>query len=175
MLCLICCKNDDSDDYVQLGNTGVNGINRASKERQSDLRVKVGDYVHKECRSTYRHKWYISSSSSESSSSSRETKSSIGRFDFRKNCFLCGQTITEKEKRDKKTSYVLCRNRDVDNAMRKSLVERGYDDWALAVLCRIESVNELRAEDDVYHKTCNSNFRTRKNIPAKHCDVSYLL
>ena len=67
----------------------------------------------------------------------------------------------------------MCRNRDVDNAIRKSLVERGYDDWALAVLCRIESVNELRVEDAVYHKTCNSNFRTRKNRPAKHCDVTY--
>ena len=46
----------------------------------------------------------------------------------------------------------------------------GYDDWALAVLSRIESVNELRAEDAVYHKTYNSNFRTRKKIPAKHCN-----
>ena len=36
---------------------------------------------------------------------------------------------------------------------------------------RIESVNELREEDAVYHKTCNSSFRTRTNIPAKHCDV----
>ena len=82
---------------VRLGKTGVNGINRASKERQSDLRVKVGDYVHKECRATYIHKLYISSSSSECSSSSRGTRSSIGRFDFRKNCFLCGQPVTEKE------------------------------------------------------------------------------
>ena len=46
-------NDDDDDDYVQLGKTGVNGINRASKERQSDLRVNLGDYAHKECRATY--------------------------------------------------------------------------------------------------------------------------
>ena len=37
----------------------------------------------------YIHKWVISSSSSENSSSPRETRSSIGRFDFRTNYFLC--------------------------------------------------------------------------------------
>ena len=52
------------------------------------------------------HKWYISLS--------RETRSLIGRFEFRKNCYLCGQIVAEKEK-------------------------RGYDDWALAVLSQLMS------------------------------------
>ena len=99
MLCLLYCKNDDADDYVQLGKTGVNGINRAGKERQSNLCVKVGDYLHKECRATYIHKWYISSS--------RETRSPIGRFDLRKNCFYADKPLLKRRNVIKNTSYVL--------------------------------------------------------------------
>ena len=87
MLCLICYKNDGVDDYVQLGITGVNVINRASKKRRSDLHVKVGDYIHKECRATYIHKWY---NEIELSSDNKHIPSSTLRYFLIK--IICFQT-----------------------------------------------------------------------------------
>ena len=45
---------------------------------------------------------------------------------------------------------------------------RGYDDWALTVYGRIESVNELHAADAIYHHVCYSNFNTGKQVASKY-------
>ena len=42
------------------------------------------------------------------------------------------------------------------------------DDWASDILGRIEVVNDLPAAEERYHQSCNSNFRTLKNIPEKY-------
>ena len=62
----------------------------------------------------------------------------------------------------------MSRNREIDQSIREAILYRSYDDWALTIFGRLESVNELHAEDAVYHKSCYSNFKTGKQLPGAH-------
>jgi len=45
------------------------------------------------------------------------------------------------------------------------------DEWALTVRARLEYfAHDLHAPECVYHRTCDSNFRTGRNIPQKYTD-----
>src|SRR6218665_3029587 len=48
-------------------------------------------------------------------------------------------------------------------------VECGWDEWALAVQGRMDSVSDLFAADAVYHKTCYKRFVTQ--LPHTPCKV----
>ena len=48
---------------------------------------------------------------------------------------------------------------------RMSCEERA-DDWAEEVCARILQVHDLPAADAIYHQSCSSNFRTKKQIPS---------
>ena len=79
--------------------------------------------------------------------------------------------VTDRDKIYKRTCNVSCKNKDVDVAMMKVINDRN-DDWAIAVKGRIEFVNDLHAEDAIYHIKCNSYFRTRKSNPVVQGDTS---
>ena len=78
-------------------------------------------------------------------------------FNFHKDCFFCGCTITEREKQSKKMCYVSCKNREVDKAIEISISDRNKDEWAMEVLGRLASINDLGAEDAMYHTQCSSS------------------
>ena len=40
------------------------------------------------------------------------------------------------------------------------------DSWAHSVLARISSAHDLHAADAIYHKACDINFRTMRQIPT---------
>ena len=144
--CAICNISDDGE-IIQPGQIGIDTINRASNERGDTVHLSVGDYVHISCRKVYINPWYISvSSKNECNTSSRKTRTSVCTFS--------------------------CRYRELDISIRQTITERSYDDWALTIFGRLESVNELRVEDAVYHKECYSNFRTNKQLTAKHNTTS---
>ena len=123
--------------------------------------------MHVQCRQRYINKKDIALTNKPTvdRSSSHGTRSSTGGFNFRTNCFLCGQIVTERQKRDGKSVNVACKHCEVDAAIIKAINLRNNDEWALVVNGRLDSVNELRAEDAIYHKACNSSFRTGKPIP----------
>ena len=113
-------------------------------------------------RCDYINKKYIFYSTTKDVLATR-TRSSTVSFDFKRNCFLCGNLVTNRAKSDK-VANVLCKNREVDTAICDPIAKRN-NDWSMDVKGRLETINDLRAEEAVYHKTCNSNFRTGKAIP----------
>ena len=119
--------------------------------------MQILETVHKQCRLDYvRRPVFIG----DDSSSSKSLRSSSGDFNFRTHCFLCGNLVTDREKLTKKISYVSCKN--VDNS---KVIEERKDDRSIAVKGRLAFVNDLRAEDSLYHIRCNSYFRTGKSNP----------
>ena len=129
-----------------------------------------GDWLHKKCRCYYISEYYINTNNTsnyEQDNLSRRARSFSSSFDFRSNCFLCGRSISEREKRNgSNIVFVLCEYREVDIAISNAIKERNHDDWATEVIGRFGLINDLRAEDAIHHKTCNSNFRTLKGKPT---------
>ena len=61
---------------------------------------------------------------------------------------------------------LFCANIERWTSISNAIKERNHDDWAADVSGRFGLINDLRAEDAIYHKTCNSNFRTLKGKPT---------
>ena len=169
--CVICNISDD-EELVRPGQIGIDSINWARTEINNSLHVKIGEDVHKIFRQNYIHKWYISLESATNNSSLLRRGRSTSKFDFRRNCFFCGNGITQRQKQNKSVSFVLSRNREIDKTIRTIITDRNYDDWALLVFGRVESANELHAEDAGYHHDCYSNFKSGCQIPAKRNALS---
>ena len=153
------CKELCITDFSRLREQGANTINYASQIRQDIIIANPGDYVHKQCRLDYVRKPVFIG---DDSSSSKSLRSSSGDFNFRTHCFLCSNLVTDREKLTKKISYVSCKNKNVDNSISKVIEER-KDNWSIAIKGRLAFVNDLRAEDSLYHIRCNSYFRTGKS------------
>lgn len=170
MECKICKKIiADDGSSVTLRQLGANGVNEVSKWKGDDIHVEEGDVVHVDCRKTYIKKRKVDRTSEQDSSCSTRSKNT---FDFHSNCFLCGNVITKRERETSGVCNVTCKNREVDEAIKKQILIRGDDTWAIAVNGRLQYVNDLRAEDAVYHVICNSNFRIGQSIPKKYASTS---
>ena len=61
---------------------------------------------------------------------------------------------------------VQCKNEEVNRAIAGTMLRRQNDEWSLEVKGRLEFVNDLRAEDAIYHGDCNSRFRSGKRKPG---------
>ena len=61
---------------------------------------------------------------------------------------------------------LFCANIERWTSISNVIKERNHDDWETEVSGRFGLINDLRVEDDIYHKTCNSNFRTLKGKPT---------
>ena len=157
----IFCKELCIKEFSRLREQGANTINNASQIKQDTIVAEVGDCVHKQCRLDYIRRPAVINTNNPPSVSLR---SSTVDFNFRTHCFLCGNFVTDREKLNKKVSYVSCKNKNVDNSILKVVDER-KDDWSIEVKGRLAVVNDLRAEDSLYHVRCNSYFRTGKSNP----------
>ena len=137
------------------------GINKKSEDYGDSLNVAAGDIVHVKCRADYLKcaPSNLQTNAPSTSASSVRTRSSTGGFDFRKNCFLCGLSVTEREHNYGSICKVLCKEKEIDKAMLQVCKNRRDDAWAVEVKGRISSVNDLRAEDAMYHRDCNTLFR----------------
>ena len=90
----VICNHPIDAGGVTLSIKGLEGINRASKERGVSLKVVQGDFVHKECRQRYTHPTYIAKSlRREEGESSKKTLPSHGEstFNFKKTASFAGQ------------------------------------------------------------------------------------
>ena len=54
------------------------------------------------------------------------------------------------------------KEKEVDKAILRTFKDRNDDQWAIEVKGRISLVNDLRAEDALYRRECNTHFRLLK-------------
>ena len=116
--------------------------------------------MHTECRRKYT-KPEKRVNSPKTDSAKRPTRSSTGGFDFRFNCFLCAPFITDREKQSGKVHMAQWKNKEVDRAIADAILRRQNDECSFEVKGRLEFVNELCAEDEIYH-----GFRSGKEKPG---------
>ena len=62
----------------------------------------------------------------------------------------------------------------MDNSIHDAIKSRGFDEWTLLVYGRTEVINDLHAEDALYHRSCYMNYKNNKMIPVKHQKSSSL-
>ena len=80
-------------------------------------------------------------------------------------CYFCGSKVDVK-------SADVCRVMTLETqetVLSKCNARR--DTWAEVVKARILYVHDLPAAEAVYHKICNSNFRTDKQVPASYVKI----
>ncbi len=170
IVCIICNKNGTIENSCALTEKGTVGLNRASRERQSDLIAIAGQYVHVKCRQNFTNSKSITLhcqklvNNKSSSSTSQATRRSQSYFNFREHCLFCG---TEDKYNGKKRGYNIYPVRTVDFQVNiERICKERDDEWAHVVLGRIQSANDLHAADAFYHQDCSVHFRTGKHIPA---------
>ena len=162
--CVLCSKALSSGDTVTLSGKGAAGINKASKNQKSSLKVIVGQTVHISCRKDYTRN--ISSVTSEGGK--RRSTRSREHFSTKEHCLLCGQPASLANKY-KKYDVLSVRTADFEKTIKSTCAKRN-DEWAVNVIARIEAIDskDLRAGDVIYHRSCSVNFRTGKEIPQEH-------
>ena len=161
MSCPICQKPLGDQEKVVLREKGAAGINTWAEMKAHSLRVTAGTLVHIECRTKYT-KPEKRGNPPKTDSAKRLTRSSTGGFDFR----LIRRFITDREKQSGKVHIVQCKNKEVDRAIADAILSRQNDEWSLEVKGRLEFVNDIRAEDAIYHADYNSHFRSGKRKPG---------
>ena len=67
---------------------------------------------------------------------------------------------------------VQCKNKEVDRAIADANLRRQNNEWSLEGKGRLEFVNDLRAEDAIYHGDCNSRYSSGKREPEVDIAVS---
>ena len=172
--CIICERNiEKNEKKVTLTTKGVTGFNEASVRRGDSLSAYVGQNVHELCRKRYCSDKEIDQYNINSKRKSDEDqvrreppiRRSQVSFDFRDHCLLCGVKIDLSNTRAE-DDFFRVRSFDCQTKLLSACDER-KDDWATTVKGRIQLVNDLHAADAIYHKVCNGNFRTKKNIPNR--------
>jgi len=83
----------------------------------------------------------------------RLTRSMTGEFSFKDMCFLCGELVSGSKDVRKVLS-----GGEFDTGIRDFMRERGYDEWALTVQGRMDSVSDLFSADALYHRVCHTRF-----------------
>ena len=84
-------------------------------------------------------------------------RSEVKAFCFHTDCYLCGSYVDqEKAKKYPKMleyefSKVMCLQ--VKETMRDICMKRN-DEWAAIVSCRLSCINDLPAEEAIYHRKC---------------------
>ena len=56
----------------------------------------------------------------------------------------------------KAASTVLSKYKEIDKSVTESTKSRGFDEWTLLSFGRIEGINDLYAEDAIYHHTVHA-------------------
>ena len=177
---------------VELSSTRKDTVKQSSLRRKDNLHLSLDSinslYYHTNCYLSYisddhinRHlkrKSNDDSSSSSASSNKRNMRSASVKFDFKKNCIVCGNCcniIPDKKHPDRwaKNKGFLCRTVDRGKGLKtfkevllETCAKRG-DQQSEDVLCRIEGApSDLHAAEARYHEKCLQSFVSQRNINA---------
>ena len=117
--------------------------------------------MHTECRREYT-KPEESDVPPKGDSAKRLTRSSARGFDFRLNCFLYARFFTSREEQSDKVHVGQYKSKEVADV----ILRRQNDEWSYEVESRLAFVTDLRAEDAIYYRDCNSSFQSVKKKPG---------
>jgi len=93
-------------------------------------------------------------------------RSKHAKFDIKTDCLFCGLPVTAAKKKGVTTKCYQLRSFACQTSLQRVCEQRGAEDeWANTVSSRIAFAQDLPASDTQYHKQCDVNFRTMKNIP----------
>ena len=170
-ICPICTNTILSSDYFNsLTVKGIVSLHNASMQRNvAPFAVTVGQKVHTQCRSNYTHPRKIElhlRKEKEPSTPQGKRLRSKESFNFRENCLFCINPIDQGTGMISEVSTLA-----IQDSLLQACSERN-DDWSHPVRGRIESVNDLRAADAVYHRTCYTNFVTNREVPLSQAGPS---
>ena len=179
MACVICTELinlDKPNDYVKLTEKGCAGINRGNRERNLDIpdlvfNKKHDILVHKVCRSKHTNPKSIKTAKKRESSevvkaSLRSVEENI--FDFKTHCLFCGVFLDMSlaKKNPKEANYRYSHVMTLE--FQKNIISHRHireDDWALKVKSRLSMIDDLPAEEALYHHTCKDLFMRGKAPP----------
>ena len=185
MACILCLEEINlelSDTYVKLTEKGCAGINNANKQRKLDVPDVTFDkdkpsLVHKKCRMKHINPKDIKLSEKRQTNPVEEgnvnRRSTSSEFNFKTHCFLCGAFVeqTRAKKNPNRSNYQF--SHAVTLTIQKNILShchRRKDDWATAVEARLATVNDLPAEEALYHHVCKDLFVKGKDLPGAVTD-----
>ena len=156
-----CSDESDTSSLVVVGKTGLKTLIRVSKEKgieelynyftEMEKQNPIGKVlVHHDCR----RRCTDTRKKSLGELPRKKLRLSLEeRFNWKIQCFLC-------EKRAEKKHSSVC---DVTTLpLRETLIDRckeRNDEWGNVLLGKLQSCNDLVAEEAVYHSSCMINFR----------------
>ncbi|CAB4003701.1 Hypothetical predicted protein, partial [Paramuricea clavata] len=172
--CPFCEKEFGSEETVVIGKKGADGINNASDKRGDNIIVAPKTRVHKSCRANYINQNYIDSHKKTNqlectpSVVKRSARVSVGPYDSSTDCLYCGNKIVKFEFGVKNDDYG-CVKTDCFADTILSICKTRADEWAFTIQGRVQYYGgDLHAADCLYHRSCDINFRTLRDIPKQH-------
>jgi len=169
--CRIC--QNDTGEMLSVVSKGIETLAKQCRVLgRHELLHAISQYphvcilVHGSCRRTLAYEWRKSGKGADDATTAtpRLTRSVSGGFSFRDMCFLCGEMVAGCSDVRRVLS-----GGEFDKKFKDVIRERGWDEWALAVQGRMDSVSDLFAADAVYHKTCYNRFIIQ--LPHTPCKV----
>ena len=166
------CRATGTEDYIVITQKGADSINNASVERGDSIIVAAGTKVHKTCRLKYTNKKDIESHNKAKLNCApalkRSVRDSTHPYDSKEDCLFCGGKIISSKSSAQYDEYSFVRTETFVDKILMSCKARN-DDWSFTVRGRVEYFGrDLHAADCVYHHSCDTNFRTFRDIPAHH-------
>lgn len=81
-----------------------------------------------------------------------------GCFNWKESCFLCFNTCQEDGRNTQRNPFRLVRTIEMKDNILNRCNKRGCDEWAMKVMTRVNSCNDLVAVEARYHISCNKKF-----------------
>lgn len=177
MACIICSDPIDfsqRSEYNCVTEKGLATINDINKIRDIPSIQFASDlYVHSQCRLKHIRRNVSDPPSNDVSQSLRSTSQP---FDYKTQCLFCTRRIdleeSRKRKRDSQWSH-LRYSRVMVLEFQKRVIEKCVernDAWAASVHSRLSCINDLPAEEAMYHWLCQNHFHSAKGIPSVFSD-----
>jgi len=165
--CVICHQNTGAN-VQSVSEEGMKALIDASEARglfdlhQYLLSSPPVVQVHKDCRKYFTDLRKIKRQKSEEVPTPSRALRSAGSLDWKHVCFLCGNRA---DKCDADVHFV--RTLEIRDSLLQCCTDRA-DEWGLEVRGRLESCNDLVAEEALYHHLCYNRF-TRNRSKVADC------
>ena len=175
-ICPICLRDIDCDKSFALTAKGLETLagcasvygHLAMKTYLLSCQSTVR--VHEGCRKKYTNSRELDKFSKGvndvgNSVPAKKLRSATQSFDFKLHCLYCGGFVDFRNVgRDMCLSV---RTLELQSSVLHSCEKRGHDAWAMKVSSRVQSCNDLVAEEPVYHKTCHDRFHLGKPMAGE--------
>lgn len=167
--CILCGKDTEGDTIVVT--KGLKTITEASILRKDGLHEslegKSSVRVHKSCRQNYTRPSSIKAATASPpcpavcipSTSSPVLRSLGDNFDYKTNCFFCGEKaiVDSKIPLYRRKKFRMVATLEIKNSLLQKCEDR-RDEWGDQVKARLLNVSDLVAPEARYHKNCHDTF-----------------